>query len=172
MPTIASLVASEAIVPLDIPVDTGEPPWRWLYGTKDFVRWLGQQQSDDAPSPLGIEEGLVEQLDNLFSIFVEGVALHHDRDFHVIDPSERGVWELKTVDLRIFGWFLQRNHFLCVHGMMTDVAKATGMHAGHAPMYSHARGSVERLMKTLSCEQQLCVYGTEPYDVISVRYRP
>jgi len=40
--------------------------------------------------------------------------------FHDMLPKEHAVWELKTADLRIFGWLCQPREFIAVCGGFKD----------------------------------------------------
>jgi len=40
--------------------------------------------------------------------------------FHDMDPSSDQVWELKTADLRIFGWMYRPREFIAVCGGFAD----------------------------------------------------
>ena len=40
--------------------------------------------------------------------------------FHDMEPSTDDVWEMKTADLRIFGWMYQRRKFIAVWGGFAD----------------------------------------------------
>ncbi|HET6605644.1 MAG TPA: hypothetical protein VFG62_03180 [Rhodopila sp.] len=34
------------------------------------------------------------------------------KDIHIAKPYERGVWEFKTVDVRLFGWFPEKDYLI------------------------------------------------------------
>ncbi len=40
--------------------------------------------------------------------------------FHDMEPSTDEVWEMKTADLRLFGWMYQRRKFIVVRGGYAD----------------------------------------------------
>jgi len=40
--------------------------------------------------------------------------------FHDMDPKSDEVWEIKTADLRIFGWIYRRCEFVAMRGGYTD----------------------------------------------------
>ena len=40
--------------------------------------------------------------------------------FHDMEPGTDGVWELKTADLRLFGWMYQPREFISVCGGYAD----------------------------------------------------
>lgn len=58
----------------------------------------------------------------VLTAFVRGKALIEGEDLKRLDPHEKEVWEFRTglalrkLQLRLFGWFPQPNHFVVVHG--------------------------------------------------------
>src|SRR5215813_2146547 len=104
MPTIADLVESGAIMKIEVDLALREQPLRLLYGTPQFIAWL-QQILDGAQPPLLLgQTSAAEQLDDLFHSFLRGDKLVFTRQFRAIRAEENAVWELKTPDVRIFGW--------------------------------------------------------------------
>lgn len=76
-------------------------------------------------SPTGNEFDLDEQFDALIYSFCIGEQFQLPGDFHEMDHRDPGVWELKTADLRLFGWFYRRDVFI-----VTDVKDATFVKKG------------------------------------------
>ncbi|MEI9915764.1 MAG: hypothetical protein WDN29_08090 [Methylovirgula sp.] len=93
-----------------------EQPERLLYGFPGFIEWLDDRLRADEPSPLGADLSPVQQLDNLFYQFVSGRPLVFTRQFRYIKAEKEAVWEFKTPDLRVFGWFPKKDCFICVFG--------------------------------------------------------
>ena len=46
--------------------------------------------------------------------------MEYGRMFRDLEPTTDDVWELKTADLRIFGWMYQKRKFIAVRGGYTD----------------------------------------------------
>lgn len=61
-----------------------------------------------------------EQLINRLIQWITGEPMVHDRMFKDMEPQRDGVWELKTADLRIFGWMYKPKKFIAVCGGYTD----------------------------------------------------
>lgn len=160
MPTIATLQDSGAIARIDVELGPREQPRRLLYGVPGFINWLDDLVRGDDRSPLGLEVSPSQQLDSLFHAFVSGEPLVFSRQFRFIKAEAEAVWELKTADLRIFGWFLKRDCFLAVYGDWTDRVKDHGLYRGY-------RLEIRRLRRELGAEEMLCVKGLEPDDVLS-----
>jgi hypothetical protein len=160
MPTIATLVDSGAIKRIDVELHPREQPQRLLYGTPGFIVWLEERVTKNEKSPLFLEISPLQQLDNLFYEFVSGRPLVFSRQFRFVRAESNAVWEMKTPDLRVFGWFMKRDCFVAVFGDWTNHVKDFALYRGY-------RLEVRRLRRELGVEDDLCVKGLEPDDVLS-----
>src|SRR5262245_2767873 len=157
MSTIEELVDAGAISKIEVEMTYREQPQRLLYGTPDFIAWLRELLSGaEPPTRLG-EATAAEQVDQLFHAFVAGAPLIHMRQFRYIRAEKNAVWELKTPDTRIFGWFMKRDCFVCVFGNSTDQVKAHDLYRGY-------RIAIRRLRRELDVDNTLCVEGVELSD--------
>lgn len=89
-----------------------EQPCRLLAAFPHAVKWL----DDTLPrlEPL-LDEGRqspLEQVDDLLHDFVSGADMSFYKRSHSMDPHDKGIWELKTPDVRVFGWFVKRGVFV------------------------------------------------------------
>jgi hypothetical protein len=161
MPTIPDLVESGAIIKIDVGLAHRDQPLRLLYGTPQFVAWLRELLNGAQPSrPLG-QASAAEQLDDLFHSFLRGDRLVFTRQFRAIRAEENAVWELKTPDLRIFGWFMAKDCFVAVFGNWADTIKDHDLYRGY-------RIAIRRLRRELGIDATLCVKGNSPDDVVSI----
>lgn len=60
-----------------------------------------------------------EQLDDIFHQFISGKNMNFYPQAHSMRPPECAVWELKSDDLRVFGWFWRKGIFI-----ISDIASA------------------------------------------------
>jgi len=161
MPTITDLVDSGAIVKIDVELAPRDQPLRLLYGTPQFIEWLQELLRGDEPSQRLGQTFPAEQIDDLFHSFLSGEPLIFTRQFRVVRAEENAVWELKTADIRIFGWFMAKDCFVCVFGNWADTVKDHDLYRGY-------RIAIRRLRRELGIDATLCVRGVEPDDVLSV----
>lgn len=161
MVTFDSLEASGAIVKVEVNLGARELPKRLLFATPDFICWMEERVAKAEASPVGADLSPLEQLDYLFYTFVSGKPLIHSRQFRIIRPERNAVWELKTVDFRIFGWFIKRDCFVAVFGDWADHVKDHELYRGY-------RLEIRRLRRELGVGDALCVEGVDPDDVISI----
>ena len=141
-----------------------ELPVRRLYGTRDFVEWLKERERASEASKLGAETSIIEQIDTIFYRFIIGDSFHNRWDFRCIKVEKHPVWEFKTPDIRIFGWFPAKDCFIAAYGGWADYIKDHDLYRGY-------RLEIRRLRREMSLAQELCGEGTTPDDVISNRSR-
>ena len=145
---------------IDVPLGPREMPRRLLYGSPGFVSWVEKRLTAEEKSPLSLEVSPSQQIDNLFYEFVSGRRLAFSRQFRFVRAEEHAVWELKTPDLRVFGWFLKKDCFVAVFGDWADRVKDHGLYRGY-------RLEIRRFRRELGVDESLCVRGLEPDDVLS-----
>jgi hypothetical protein len=161
MPTIADLVSNGAIVKIEVDLAPRDQPLRLLYGTPQFIAWL-KDVLDGAEPPFGLGDmSIAEQIDDLFYSFLSGQQLIFTRQFRVVRAEENAVWELKTPDVRIFGWFMAKDCFVAVFGNWADTIKDHDLYRGY-------RIAIRRLRREWGIDATLCVKGVAPDDVLSV----
>jgi len=102
----------------------------------------------------------VEQAAVTLADFVGGARFDHPSRIRYLKPKESGVWELKTGDLRIFGWFPSHDCFVAANGADAYDAKQPG---GYAALI---RGVV-KCRERLNLDEPKFVQSTELRDVIS-----
>jgi hypothetical protein len=161
MPTITDLVDSGAIIKIDVELAPRDQPLRLLYGTPQFIEWLQELLRGDEPSQRLGQTSPAEQIDDLFHSVLSGEPLIFTRQFRVVRAEENAVWELKTPDIRIFGWFMAKDCFVAVFGNWADTIKDHDLYRGY-------RIAIRRLRRELGVDATLCVRGVEPDDVLSV----
>lgn len=125
MATLEDVCASGLLLRFDAELDEGEEARRWLYVTPEFDRWL-TADLPTLPRDRGRNLAPVGQLDVLFHDFVVGHPMAYAPDRTSVKPLTSNVWELKSEDVRVFGWFAKRRHFVAVAAAMRkDLKPAT-----------------------------------------------
>jgi len=114
--------------------------------------------------PWDTETTPAEQLDELVYHYATGGALDYPRQFHNLVHARDGIWELKTPDLRLFGWFPVRDCFICSDIADANVVKQTGQYAGYCEQAWFRR-------ERLDLDEPKFLTGEEPSDVVSNCYR-
>ena len=133
---------------------------RRLYAGARLVKWFA-----DVLPHLGSswkrEETPEFQVAYLLKKYVTGAVLTYDWQFHTLRPFENSVWELKTADVRIFGWFFRKDHFI---GVVADLKQNILDHSGIASGYV---GDVVRFRDRLDLNEPKLIEGKDPNNVVS-----
>ena len=99
------------------PLEPDELAWRTLYGTMEFLNWLGAELPNISHNALYSDLSPQEQVFAIFTEYASGEYLSSDRRFKKLNwTPDHCIWELKTDEIRIFGWVPQKNNFICCYG--------------------------------------------------------
>ena len=101
-----------------------------------------------------------EQLAQYVDDFAAGTVLAVNWHLRTLNHLGDGIWELKTPDLRVFGWFHVRDCFIAVSGQLTQTIKEHNLYRGLANEAVHLRDR-------LDLDNPKFVAGTDPNDVVS-----
>jgi hypothetical protein len=150
-----------AIVKIEVDLGSREQPMRLLYGTPGFIEWADMLLKAPEPRERLGEATPAEQLDDVFHAFLSGKELSYGLQFRYIRAEKNPVWEFKTPDLRIFGWFMKKDCFVAVFGNWANVVKDHDLYRGY-------RIAIRRLRRELEIDKTLCVEGVAVDEVLSV----
>lgn len=113
MATPAQLAARNLLHKVEDVLGPHEQEERLLYAVPRAKEWMDARLADlasdgfyeNAPSP-------EQQVDDLFYNFISGNEEISEWVPHPMFPHAYGVWELRTADLRFFGWFWRKGIFI------------------------------------------------------------
>ncbi|MBU1210493.1 MAG: hypothetical protein KJ587_04355 [Alphaproteobacteria bacterium] len=159
MATLVQLLERGALKKLDPQLAPGEQEFRLLYAGERLVTWI-TVTLPTLGSCWNIEQAPIEQLDAFMEVFASDEPLYYERAFRPIRHIAVGIWEIKTADVRIFGWFPKRDHFIGVAGDTTQRVKDYNLYTGYA-------GEVERFRDGLDLDEPKYVPGDQPDAVVS-----
>jgi hypothetical protein len=148
--------APPALHKIEVPLDRGEQPERLIYGFPEFTRWI----TEDLPS---LETGRLkaadkprEQLDNVLYRWIAGKDVAYGKMFKDLMPGREEVWEMKTADLRVFGWMYRPRIFIAVFGDYADSYKGRNPSAN----YTTARNWVKTARDSLDIDRPKFATGS------------
>lgn len=110
-----------------------------------------------------------QQVDELLYAFCSGEDLAHDTqrgnggDFHYLESAVDGVWEFKTGDVRIFGWFYKRDVFIISDLDDADKIKRLNLYGPYAEQ-------LQRDREALDLDDPKFLTSRNPYDVVTNYY--
>ncbi|MGQ3047810.1 MAG: hypothetical protein ACT6Q8_18680 [Niveispirillum sp.] len=140
MATPAMLAKQGVLHRYEPALEPGHMPERMLYCTNGFLDWF----STVLPT-LKKDKGSLtpeEQVDRVLWEFVTGKPLVYNQGAKNLDPMIDGVWELKTTDVRIFGWFAARNTFIATNGALRSALVPWAKYAPYIEEAKHVRNSL------------------------------
>jgi hypothetical protein len=79
----------------------------------------------------------------LLRMYQSGEKLAEGEEFKLMKPKDNDVYELRTADLRIFGWFYRPSVFIATAAdTMENVHSHAGLSSGHRNGVMQVRGSI------------------------------
>ncbi len=132
MPTPSDAVAEGLLHKIDGGLDAAEQEQRLLYAMPRAVQWMNDKlEGLDADGYHENAQSPMLQADDLFYTFVSGGVIEGDWPPHVMRPPREGVWELRTADLRFFGWFWRKGVFIISAVDQAARCKKFSLYAGY-----------------------------------------
>src|SRR5579871_1034018 len=110
------------------------------------------------PGRLQAADSPLEQVDEILYRWITGKDLRYGRWFKDLMPRSDEVWEMKTADIRIFGWIYRPRTFVAVFGDYADLYKGKIQRRS----YEEAKRRVKRERDALDLDPPKYAGGT--YD--------
>ncbi len=160
MATLLDLVRCGDLFKLDPDLEPGILDCRCIYTSLKFKTWI-EEVLPTLESTWKIEQTPQEQLQSFIEgVFCPGEPLTYDWQFKPLTHIRDGIWELKTADLRVFGWFPKKDHFV---GVSADMKDRILQHKLYAPYVRDAADFLSRL----DLDEPKYIPGDSPHDVVS-----
>jgi hypothetical protein len=160
MATVLELVTRGELIKLDPELDDDQQEFRVLYASPRLQKWL-QEVLPTLGSTWNPQQTPLQQFDALMDTYASGEVMHYGWAFKPIRYADQGIWELKTADVRVFGWFHAVDCFI---GHVADAKQRLVDHPG---LYHGYGGEVFRFRKQLDLDEPKFVPGEDPHDVVS-----
>jgi hypothetical protein len=120
MATLNKLVEVRTLVRVTVPLGRGLFHDRWLYAYPECLEWMRNDVPKMVTGRLQAEQTPLEQLHVRVRQWISGQPMHYGPMFSNMTPLSDYVCEIKTPDLRIFGWIYQPKKFIAVFGDYAD----------------------------------------------------
>jgi len=140
--------------------------WRLAYATGELVNWVDNDLFKVKPLHQD-DPGPQAQLDAELRQFCDGEVYVYSRDFRCLRPIRDGIWELKTPDLRLTCWFIQKDVIVLHQG-----GDANWLHENPADLSRYTL-LIEATVAFRASKPQLPNYitGARSENVVSNRIR-
>ena len=164
MATLSALVANGDLHKYDPELPPNELELRTFLAFERVAKWVAETLPE-LERDLDAELTPQEAFDALMAIFCGGTVLAIPKNFHPMRPvggdgNEQGIWELRTLDLRIFGWFPVKDVFIAVSAHTAKRVKDQGIYPG---LVLEAVGFRNRL----DLDEPKFIEGGDPHAVVS-----
>jgi hypothetical protein len=93
---------------------------RKIYAYLECLEWMRKEIPKMTTGRVASAFTPKEQFIERMRQWMSGDPMAYGRMFHDMDPKSDGVWEIKTADLRIFGWMYRPRLFIALRGGYTD----------------------------------------------------
>jgi len=161
MATVIELTrgAAPAVSRLDPGFDDGAQEFRCILCSPKLKAWI-EHDLPTIQSALRVELSPLEQLFALVQTFCSDEPLTYGEHFKPLYCRGQGVWELRTEDIRVFGWFPIKDHFIGVAANDATYIKEHRLYPGYI-------GEVVRFRDQLNLDAPKFIQGEEAKDVVS-----
>jgi hypothetical protein len=158
MATLDHLVADGKLKKFDPDLEHDEFPERHVYMAPEADTWVDGTLRL-APHGRSLRLSPYGQVEQLLFDFVIGRPLVYDAQRKKLNPVGLHVWELKTLDVRLIGWFPRKRHFIVVCGRLkTELLKAS--------LYAPCINLVTLFRNTLDLDPPKTITGVRHDDVL------
>ncbi|WP_432331003.1 hypothetical protein RMS29_001605 [Agrobacterium rosae] len=141
MATVEELEQLGELIRLQVTLTPPDRDRRSIYFRPQAHRWL----NETLPNITSFDPNDIsprEQMYALLYMFLTGETLDEGDEFRLMRPIEQDVYELKSVDLRIFGWFYRPAIFIATAvDTMERVHKYEGLSNGYRDEVIRVRGA-------------------------------
>src|SRR5690606_34530921 len=110
---------------------------RVIYAFPDVIEWLEEILPALEPILDENRQSPLEQMDALLYEFISGEDFSFHYKAKILRPSDKGIWELKTKDIRVFGWFARKCVFIAGQIESAYKCKKHDLYTGHQSMCLH-----------------------------------
>lgn len=159
MSTIPNLILAGSLLKIDAELNYDEQEVRCIYATPRAAGWL-TQTLPVLVSKWDLEVTPQEQIADLLGLFCSGGKLEHGRRFHCLQPIGSGIWELKTPDTRLFGFFHRQDCFILTDADDATRVKKVGLYRGYVEQGV-------RFREALDLDEPKHIEGDKPDDVVT-----
>lgn len=161
MATLDELVNAKELHEVIVNPGRGQLRRRSIYLAPSAKQWFDETLAGLDPAEADDFRPIMQVL-TLFRTYISGEAMIENEDFKLMLPEENDVYELRTHDVRIYGWFYRPSIFIGVSAdTMIQVHTVNGLASGH-------RNSVVIYRAASTLDPPLFEEGASTDDVLAL----
>lgn len=165
MATLEQLEIAGVLIRHHPSLERWEMPERCMRYSIDFGNW-----SDGILKPAvrvrGRNLSPYEQVEQIFHDFVIGRPMTYGVHHRKLEPLGQHIWELKTPDVRVFGWFARRGHFVAMDGEFKDNLSSSKQKKSTAQLYNPHIQRVLDFRNALALDEPKLITGLNHNDIL------
>lgn len=139
------------VTKIDIPLGRGEFEERKFYALPAFMNDLKNVVPSLQTGRLNAPMTPLQQLDDILHRWIVGKPFRYNRWLNDLSPQTSETWEMKTADLRIFGWIYRPKVFIGAFiGFTDDYKRQKNQPAKES--YEDARDRVVKIRERLDLD--------------------
>lgn len=120
MSTLDILLDKRVLTRVVVKLARGQFHDRKLYALPECLEWMRNEVPKMATGRIQSAQTPAEQLTERLRQWMADEPMRFGPWFHDMNPRSDDVWELKTDDLRLFGWMYRPKEFIAVRGGYAD----------------------------------------------------
>jgi hypothetical protein len=120
MATLSTLLERKALIRVTVPLGRRQFHDRKFYAFPKCLEWMRNDVPRMVTGRIASASTPKEQLIERLRQWMAAEPMAYERMFRDMDPRSDNVWEIKTADLRIFGWLYRPRVFIAVSGGYAD----------------------------------------------------
>jgi|ERR1700683_4388417 len=120
MATFDTLVQEKKLIPIVLRLPRSQFHERKIYAYPECLDWMKKEIPKMTTGRVASAFTPKEQFIERMRQWMSGHPMAYGPWFHDMEPKTDEVWEMKTADLRIFGWMYQPRKFIAVRGGYAD----------------------------------------------------
>ncbi len=159
MATLVELNDAGQIIRFDPELGPRKQEFRRLFVLPPLQQWL-ENTLPTLASTWNIEQSPEEQLDALLATYCSDDTLTYGWQFKPLNHISDGIWEMKTADLRVFGWFHMKDCFIGASADLADRIKQLHMYRPYCEEAIRRRDA-------LDLDAPKFIRGADPNAVVS-----
>ncbi|SRR6266498_3964023 len=142
----------EIVTRIRIPLGRGDFDEREFYALPSYMNEAANVVPNLQPGRLNAPLTPLEQLDDILHKWITGKRMRYGKWLNDLTPHSSETWELKTADLRIFGWIYRPKIFVGAFIGYTDDYKRQGRQPPKES-YDDARDRVVQIRNRLDLDE-------------------